>query len=291
MFDGFALSWSWSPGVFIVLLALFLLYVLGLRRVHLLHALNPQEPVVTTLQMLSFFVGLFMVALLLLSPVDTIARTQLFTVHMLQAVMITTVCVPLLLAGCPAVLLRPIVGVPVLRGILRFLAAPLVASLVFNLVFLCWHIPRLYNYAMTDAALYHTMMLSIFLAALLNWWPIIGSLKELRPTSYPIQMLYVIFDGQPVEIFAFILVFSGIPLYTHYAIPVQLHLASFGDQAIGGALLLIPGLVDIVIMAPLFFHWFGQIEQSARVADLKRVQEEEYDEEEDILEEERTEAQ
>ena len=289
MFDGLSLAWSWNPGVCVVLLALTLLYVLGLRRVHMLHIRNPQEPVVTKLQMTMFFAGMILVALLLLTPVNTIARTQLFSVHMAQVVAITTVCAPLLLGGCPAVLLQPLLKLPMLRASLRIVTAPLVASIIFNLSFLLWHAPRPFNTVMTNAALYQTMVLWILFTALLNWWPLIGSLKELRPVSYPVQMWYVIFDGQPIDIFAFILVFSGVSLYSRYAIPAQLHLTPFGDQAIGGVFLLIPGLLDLIIMGPLFFHWFNQVEHKARIADLKREQEA-YDDDE-LEEVERTEVQ
>ena len=282
MFDGLSLSWPWSPGVAIFLLVMVLLYIRGVRRVQLLNKKDPQESLVTRRQMSLFSAGIIVLALLLLTPFDTIARTQLFSVHMAQAVTITTICAPLILGGCPEGLLRPVLAVPPLRGLLRFVTAPLFASLIFNVSFLLWHLPRPFNYVITNAALYHTMMLWIFVAALLNWWPLIGSLKELRPGGYPIQMLYVILDGQPVDIFAFILVFSGIPIYTHYAIPPQTQLTSFADQAIGGALLLIPGLLDIVIMAPLFFYWFTQLERKARIADLRREQEEEDYEESEL---------
>ncbi len=49
-------------------------------------------------------------------------------------------------------------------------------------------------------------MLSIFLTSLLNWGPLIGAQREQHHMSYPIKMLYVFFDGQPVDIFAFMLV-------------------------------------------------------------------------------------
>lgn len=289
MLDGFSLAWPWSPGVAAMLLSLVLLYLLGLRRVHRCHGKDAQESLVTGRQISLFFAGITLLALLLLTPFDTIARTQLFSVHMAQAVMITTVCAPLILGGCPAVLLRPVLRIPVFSGLLRFVTLPFVASIIFNVSFLLWHAPRLFDSVMTNVPLYHFMLLWIFVVGLLNWWPIMGSLKELRPGGYPIQMLYVILDGQPVDIFAFILVFSGIPLYTHYAIPPQTHLTSFADQAIGGAFLLVPGLLDIIIMAPLFFYWFTQLEHKARVADLRREQEEDYEESE-LEQEERTEV-
>jgi putative membrane protein len=291
MFDGFSLVWPWSPGVDSVLLILVVLYVLRLRQLRLRHVKDPQEPVVTGRQISLFFAGVLLLALLLLTPIDTIARTQLFSVHMAQTVMITTICAPLILWGCPAIMLSPLLKVPVFSCFLRFVTVPFVASIIFNVSFLLWHAPRPFDYAMTSVPLYHLMMIWIFMVALLNWWPIIGSLKELRPSGYPIQMLYVILDGQPVDIFAFVLVFSGIPLYTHYAIPPQTQLTSFADQAAGGAFLLVPGLLDIIIMAPLFFYWFTQLEHKARVADVRREQEEEYEnyEEDELGEDERTE--
>ncbi len=33
---------------------------------------------------------------------------------------------------------------------------------------------------------------------------------------------------------------------------------------------MLPGLVDLVVMTPLFFLWLSQIEQKARVEDQKR---------------------
>ena len=88
--------------------------------------------------------------------------------------------------------------------------------------------------------------------------------------TYPKQMLYAFLDGQPLDIYAFLLVFSGVVIYPFYAIPPQLGIYAFADQAMGGALLLLPGLIDLVVMTPLFFLWLAQIEQKARIADQKR---------------------
>ncbi|MGZ3611065.1 MAG: hypothetical protein ACXWPS_05665 [Ktedonobacteraceae bacterium] len=68
----------------------------------------------------------------------------------------------------------------------------------------------------------------------------------------------------------FLLVFSGVVIYPFYAIPPQLGISAFADQAMGGALLLLSGLIDLVLMTPLFFLWLAQIEQKARIADQKR---------------------
>jgi hypothetical protein len=68
-------------------------------------------------------------------------------------------------------------------------------------------------------------------------------------------------------------VFSFVVIYPFYHVPPQLGISAFGDQAAGGALLLIPGLVDLVVMSPLFFRWLGMLEARAKIADERRAQE------------------
>jgi putative membrane protein len=280
MLDGLLLLWDWHPGTFALLLILSLLYVLSVRR---LRVRVPQDTSLQALHIAAFFFAILIAAFVLLTPVDTIGRTQLFSVHMGQVVVLTTLCAPLILYGCPAVLLQPVAEVPGIRAILRALTFPLVASILFNLTFLFWHVPRIYTIAQRNVTLYQVEMLSIFLTSLLNWWPLLGSLRQLHSMGYPIKMLYAFFDGQPVDIFAFVLVFTGVALYKFYTIPPQLNLTPFADQTIAGALLLIPGLVDLVVMTPLFFRWLNQIEQRTLLADQRRLEAAEEEEEEEEL--------
>ncbi len=281
MFAGLSLPWPFNPGVTIFLLLLVALYLVGLRHVRKHPA---QDDAVERRHILAFFSAIAVMTIALLTPIDTIARTQLFSVHMAQLVLLTTLCAPLILFSCPATLLRPLVELPVVRTIIHVFTYPLVASVLFNLLFLLWHAPRILHFVVENNTLYHVQVLSIFVASLLNWWPLLGSVRELRPMSYPMQMLYAFFDGQPVDIFAFILVFTGVTVYPYYAIPAQLGLSTFADQAVGGALLLVPGLVDLVVMTPLFFRWLSQIEHQTKRADEERLEEEVYEYEEDEIE-------
>jgi cytochrome c oxidase assembly factor CtaG len=274
MLDGLNYTWHWSPITLGGLVILCLLYGMGIK-------LTYKDKVQTPLQryrILAFAGANLLLALVLLTPLDTIARTQLFAAHMIQAVAITTLCAPLLLAACPDWLLQPLIAQPAFRWIFQTLTQPLVASILFNLTFLIWHAPGLYNAALARGTLYHVEMLSFLLTSLLNWWPLIGPLRPWRKLSYPQQMLYAFLDGQPVDIFAFLLVFTGVVFYKHYAIPSQFiawGYSAVADQTIGGAFLLVPGLVDLVVMSPLFFLWLSQIERQAKVDDVRRQEEEE----------------
>jgi len=292
MFYGLSSTWPVNPEAIGVLLLLVAAYLLRLGRMRM------QQETVSAYRIIAFFSGIILAALMLLTPIDTIGRTQLFTVHIAAIVILITVCSPLLLAGCPPIVLQPLIELPVVKHLMRLLTRPLLVSILFNVNFLLWHTPLIYDAAMADPTLYHIQMLSIFLLSLLNWWPLIGSVQELRRMSYPVQMLYAFVDGQPVDIYAFVLVFCGVPLYPHYvipeqftlaawnAVPAQMGLTPFADQAAAGALLLIPGLVDLLVMTPLFFRWLKQIELRTEAADRERqrlaeLEEEEEDEWED----------
>ncbi len=263
------------------------LYIFAIRSVH---RSKPEEKPLPTRRVVSFIVAVSAIVLLLLTPIDTIARTQLFSVHMFQAVMLITLCAPLLLYACPAWLVQPLFANPLVRPIARFLTQPVIASLIFNLNFLLWHAPLFFNFALRNGTFYHVMMVSFLVTALLNWWPLIGPVRELHKMTYPLRMLYAFLDGQPVDIFAFLLVFSFVVFYPHYAVPPQLGISAFADQAVGGALLLLPGLVDLGVMSPLFFRWLGQLEAKAKIADQQRQEEEDAMMEEEETIEQQSEA-
>lgn len=280
MFYGLNFAWHWSPITLAGLVILCLLYIFAIRWVR---RDKPEEKPLQTRRVVSFIVAVVVIALLLLTPIDTIARTQLFSLHMFQAVTLITLCAPLLLYAFPAWLVQPLFANPFARPVAGILTQPVIASLLFNLNFLLWHAPLFFTFALRNGTFYHVMMVSFLLTALLNWWPLIGPVRELHRMSYPQQMLYAFLDGQPVDIFAFLLVFSFVVFYHHYAVPPQLGISAFADQAVGGAQLLLPGLVDLGVMSPLFFRWLGQLEAKAKIADQQRQEEEDaYMEEEEM---------
>ncbi|QBD82506.1 cytochrome c oxidase assembly protein [Ktedonosporobacter rubrisoli] len=281
MQGGLSSTWNWNPVVLIFLLGLSLLYIFGVRAARRRYAQNQQDEPIRGYHIVAFFAAILIAAAMFLTPIATIGRTQLFVIHMAQVVILITLCTPLMMFACPKILLRIVLEAPVVGTLVRWLTFPVAASVIFNLVFLLWHTPTLFDMAQASPALYDIELLSIFVTSWLNWWPLIGSKRE-HHMSYPVQILYTFFDGQPVDILAFILVFSGTTVYPHYVPPAQFGIPLFGDQASGGALLLAPGLVDFIVMTPLFFRWLGQIEQRTRLDDLRRQEEAELEEDDEL---------
>lgn len=260
---GLNITWHWSPFSLTALLLLCLGYSLTLW---LMHARKPQERPIKKRQIFWFSSAVLLLALFFLTPIDTIARTQLFLAHMFQVVFLITFAAPCLIFSCPDWLFEPVLKQPLARAIFKLLTQPVIASAIFNATFLLWHVPTIFTQALMQHNLYHVMLWSIFVTSLLNWWPLIGRQRDLHHISYPGQMLYAFLDGQPMDIYALIIVFTGVVLYP-YAVPAQLNIGAFSDQAAAGALLLLPGIIDLVVMSPLFFRWLAQIDEKAVLND------------------------
>ncbi len=192
--NGIILIWHWSPFSLAALVLFCLGYGLTLG---LMHRHNPQERPVKKRHIAWFVGGILIIALFLFTPIDTIARTQLFLAHMFQVVFIITFAVPCILFACPDWLFQPAFDWPVSRSVLKVLTQPVVASVLFNGAFLFWHLPLIYDRTLfaQGAYLYHTMIWSLFLLAFLNWWPLIGPDRQLHHMSYPAQIAFAFLDG------------------------------------------------------------------------------------------------
>ena len=267
-FNGIILRWHWSPFSLAALLLFCLAYGLTLW---LMHRHKPEERPIRKRQVAWFISGVLIVALFLFTPIDAVARTQLFLAHMFQVVFIITFAVPCILFACPDWLFQPAFDWPASRAVFKVLTHPVVASVAFNLTFVIWHVPSVYDKTLLPQSsyLYHIMLWSLFLVSFLNWWPLIGHDRQLHNLSHPAQIAFAFLDGEPLQIYAFIIVFSGIVLYP-YSVPPQF-LTQYADQAAGGALLLLPGIVDFVVMSPLFFRWLRQMDERAKRND-ERIQ-------------------
>src|SRR5690348_12873988 len=132
MFFGLNLTWHWSPITLVCLSAACLLYIFAIRWAR---REKPEEKPLQMRRVVSFIVAIAMIAFLLLTPIDMIARTQLFSMHMFQAVTLITVCAPLLLYALPVWLVESLFDHPLVRPIARTLTQPVIASALFNLTF------------------------------------------------------------------------------------------------------------------------------------------------------------
>ena len=94
-------------------------------------------------QVTLFLIGVLVIVIALLSPLHDLGDSYLFSAHMVQHLLLTLVAPPLLLMGTPPWLIRPLLTGPRVLRAARFLTLPVVAFVLFNMVFVfCGTCPR-----------------------------------------------------------------------------------------------------------------------------------------------------
>jgi putative membrane protein len=208
-------------------------------------------------QILSFCAALVVLLLSLNGPVHDLSDYYLFSVHMMQHLVLTLLFPPLLLAGLPGWLLRPLLVRPGILPLARFLTRPWVAALIFSVSIAAWHIGPYYDLMMRDHEVHIATHLMFIVTATLMWWPVMSPVPELPRLSPGLGMLYLFLVGIPMQLVAALITFADEVLYPWYAAaPRMWGLSPLDDQQLGGLLMWIPGnLWMFAAIGVLFFKW------------------------------------
>lgn len=211
---------------------------------------------ITPVRVVAFLGGLVVLLLALSGPLHELADRYLFSAHMVQHLLLTLAVPPLLLAGTPGWLLRPLLRSRGVLRVARALTRPLVAFVSYNVVLVAWHLPVLYDWAMRNHAVHIVQHLTFLATAVQLWWPILSPLPELR-LSPPARMLYLFLAGVPMVLVAALITLSDEVLYPFYAEAPRLWgLTPLADQRAGGVIMWVPGtLVFLVAITVVFFSW------------------------------------
>jgi putative membrane protein len=249
-------EWSWSlhPSVLIGTGFLGALYFWGIGPLRRRHGLGPPA---ARWQILSFCAAMLVLLLSLNGPVHDLSDYYLFSVHMLQHLALTLLFPPLLLAGIPGWLLRPLLVRPGILTVARFLTRPWVAALVFSVSIAVWHIGAYYDLMMRNHEVHIATHLMFMATATLMWWPVMSPVPELPRLPPGLGMLYLFLVGIPMQIVAALITFADEVLYPWYATaPRMWGLSPLDDQQLGGLLMWIPGnLWLFAAIGVLFFKW------------------------------------
>ena len=273
-----ALHWTFEPGVISGLFCLSVAYALGATRWRRAiqraggppprwmppGAMSAERPGhLAPRQVICFYLGILTLALALLSPLHEAGERYLLTAHMVQHLLVTQVAAVLLLLGTPGWMLRPVFRLRLVRRLADRLLIPVPAYIVFNLVFVGWHAPWLYDASLQFAPL-HAVEHGLFLTlALVTWWPVLGPAPEYPRLPYGAQVMYLFFQSHPPTIHGAVITLAQVPIYaTYWAAPrLQLGLglptfSAFDDQQIGGLTMWIPGALGyFLVLSVIWFQW------------------------------------
>lgn len=250
-------SWNWAPGLLVGLalqLGAYLACTVGpLRR------LFPGDGPPSALELQLFFLGCLTLFVALVSPVDTLANYSL-SMHMVQHILLTLIAPPLMLLGTPSWLFQPIARVPLAVRVGRFITNPIVIFLLFNIVFLAWHVPAFYNAALTAEPIHIIEHVMFFGVATLSWWPVFSPIDEI-PRAHPLaQTAYLFFQALPATILGALIAFAPEPLYPHYTtVPTLWGMTVLDDQQLAGLIMWVPAsLVYFGVLTVVFIRWLNR---------------------------------
>jgi putative membrane protein len=263
--------WNWNPTFILVLGLVIWAYLRGVQKVWLRAGVGQ---VIGRWQPAAFILGLATLFIALNSPLDAWA-TALFSAHMLQHLLLILVAAPLLVSGAPLVPLlwalpkrvrQEIASywnrISIIQKLWHGLNQPLLVWFLYAVILWLWHLPYLYQLALTQDWVHQLEHITFLGAALLWWWVVI------QPTGYRrykrgSNILLIFTTALHGGALGALITFARVPLYPVYAPTVAAwELTLLEDQQLAGLVMWIPSSVVYVVTAvTLFLSWLAALEQ------------------------------
>jgi putative membrane protein len=194
----------------------------------------------------------------------------LFSAHMLQHLLQGFVIPPLLLLGTPRWMGEVLLKRPGVRRVVRRLAGPVFAGLVFNLVLLGTHSPQAVALQLNNDIFHAADHLILIAAGIFMWMNLYSPVPEIVPRLKPlIQMFYLFMMTLLPTIPSAFLVFGETNMYTAYdQVPRLWNLPVHEDMQIAGLIMKLGGGFYLwTIIAVKYFRWAAAQERADRTGD------------------------
>jgi putative membrane protein len=232
--------------------------------------------VVTRWQARAWTAGILALLVALASPLEALAGT-LFSAHMAQHVLLTTVAAPLLVLSRPVLPLLQ--GLPhrlrqrfarlqeraqALRGLTYATAWPLAAAGLHGAVTWLWHLPGPYQAALRSDVVHATEHVTLVGSAVLLWWAILESGRR-SAFGYGTGIAAVFVVALSQGALGAVLTFAPNILYAHYAASTAIWgMAALHDQHVAGVVMWAPGkFVHGLVVVLLAVAWLRAAEERA----------------------------
>ena len=194
----------------------------------------------------AFGAGLLTLFVALESPIDTIGEERLFSMHMLQHLLLGDVGALLLVLGLDGRLLQPLLRIRLVHR-LRVLAHPLVALPLWAVNFVVWHLPVLFDAALRNDAI-HALQHSLFLAlGMLVWAALIEPLPGPAWFTAPWKIPYLVGMWLVMLVLSQVFIWSRHVYYAPYVHDAALWgLSHLADQKAGGGVMLVESALTML---------------------------------------------
>ncbi len=218
---------------------------------------QPSGEVVSRKQLRAFVAAVLLLWVASDWPIHDIAEEYLYSVHMLQHMILSYFVPPLVWLATPAWLFDVVVGKGRALPVVRFLSRPPIAGVLFNLVVMITHIPALVNRSVSNGPLHYGLHVLVVTSALLMWIPVLGPTKSWQ-IGYGGKMIYLFLMSVVPTVPAAWLTFAEGVVYKHYDIPIRVWgLTATVDQQVAGAVMKTGGGIFLwTVITYMFFKRF-----------------------------------
>ena len=192
-----------------------------------------------------------------ISPLQTLAAHYLLSAHLAQVLVVMGLVPPLVLVALPASTARRLR--PWLSRLARGSVHPVSGMVSINAVFFVWHLGPVYEAALRTPELYALQQLTLLLASVLFWWPIVVPFGS-RSLSRWATLGYILVATIPQTFAGITVALAKHPLYPIYAAAPRVGgLAVMTDQQIAGACLaLVSKLALFTAFALVFMRMLNE---------------------------------
>ncbi len=215
-----------------------------------------------------FAAGIVLLFVSLASPFAYLGE-ELLVAHMAQHLVAGDIAALLIVLGLTGPLLQPLLAIGAIDR-LRILAHPLVALPLWAANLLVWHLPVLYQAALTSEPL-HALQHAMFVGfGVLMWMPLLGPLPVPSWFGLPAKLGYLIGVRLTGTALGNVLMWSGTELYPDYARgEAHWEISPLADQGAAGIAMMIEGgLLTLGVLVWLFLLWSKQDTERQRLLDL-----------------------
>lgn len=223
----------------------------------------------------AFGAGLVLLLLALVSPLDVLSDSYLFSAHMAQHLILVLLVSSLLVLGLPstwagrveAALTRWLPGRVVFHPVFAWMLS--VAALLF------WHVPALYDLAVRLEPIHVLQHLTFLASGVLFWWVVADPASTLEQESRlsPWAAVVYLFSASAAgSVLGIVLTFSPTLLYSAYLqskdefgiaplLRERLRLYPLADQQLGGVLMwVVGGSFYLLPIVAVFARWVSRAE-------------------------------
>src|SRR5271168_5174237 len=209
----------------------------------------------------AFLLGLAVIGLAIASPLDGFADA-LLSAHMVEHLLLMSFVPPLLLLGYPVVpllrglprgavqVLGPLIRSKGLRHFGHWLITPLVAWLAMNFMFLGWHVPAAYDFALEHEHWHDFEHLCFLGSSVLFWWPLLRPWPTRESYTGWLLIVYLVMADIVNTVLSAFLVFCDRPVYGYYLKePNPFGISPLADQRAGAVMMWVVGSLIFLVPA------------------------------------------